>query len=452
MSRAVQTANYTTRCLFISLACIPLTLSMGCRQPDAPRKTGPEEPTAALEPTPGASFSRQIPWIDAAEWLKVDTHVHTTFSDGSFPILAVVEAAKANGCDAVAITDHSDRNLQAASPEYFAQIRHARETFPNITVIAGLEWNIPPYNGQEHVTVLFAPEHENRLAEFKQRFDDYKRPEDDRIRVEEALNWINENVAPGAVLLLNHPSRKRDSTESIFTDLEKWRSASPAVIGFSGSPGHQLQDPIGAYRKLLKTVDRWDPATRVGGEWDQLLAQGRSIWAAVAPSDFHSEKNGDEWPGKFSETWVCAPDRTAAGIIQALQAGMFFANHGGIAREVDFRVHHQDLPRPATAGETIEIVDGTIDVSLSMMVPESDLRGTKNTIDQLELIGINEYQQKILAEMAPQPGTTWLLRQFEVPAGGITFRLRGRRTIEDGPDLMFLTNPIRVSRGPMDRP
>jgi hypothetical protein len=304
-------------------------------------------------------------------------------------------------------------------------------------VIAGLEWNIPDYNGQEHVTVLFAPDREERLAEFKERFDDYKRPEDAPVHAGDALNWINENVAADAVLLLNHPSRKRDSTESIAADVETWQSASPAVIGFCGSPGHQLQDPTGAYRKLLKTVDRWDPATRVGGEWDQLIARGRSVWAAVAPSDYHSEKNGDYWPGEFSETWVYAPDRTADGILQALQAGAFFANHAGMAREVDFRVHHQDLPRPATGGETIELVDGPVDVSLSMTVPDSDLLGGENTIDRLELIAIGREEAKIIAEMPHNPARRGCSGSSRCPPAGSPFGSAAGESSKTAPTCCF---------------
>ena len=60
-------------------------------------------------------FARAIPWAQTGVWLKAETHVHTSFSDGG-PLDAVIDQAVANGCDVLAITDHTDINLKAATP------------------------------------------------------------------------------------------------------------------------------------------------------------------------------------------------------------------------------------------------------------------------------------------------------------------------------------------------
>ena len=74
----------------------------------------------------------------------------------------------------------------------------------------------------------------------------------------------------------------------------------------------------GAYRKRFQTEDRWDPiAAEVGGTWDVLLASGESIWAAIAPSDYHEEK-GDHAPCAFARTHVLVPERTVDGILAGL--------------------------------------------------------------------------------------------------------------------------------------
>jgi hypothetical protein len=131
-------------------------------------------PLAACRPLPAG---REIPWAGAGVLLKAGLHVHTRFSDGQHTVDQVVAAAKESGCDVVAITDHGDAELRAATPAYLDAIAAARRGQPTMTVITGLEWNVPPGKGDEHATVLFPSAMENleTLASFKQKFDDWKR-------------------------------------------------------------------------------------------------------------------------------------------------------------------------------------------------------------------------------------------------------------------------------------
>lgn len=74
--------------------------------------------------------------------MRMDLHVHTTFSDGELLPQQVVEAASAAGLDAIALTDHDEcRAMSALGQE------------PGIGVIAGIEL-AAQYGGEVHVLGL----------------------------------------------------------------------------------------------------------------------------------------------------------------------------------------------------------------------------------------------------------------------------------------------------------
>ena len=65
-------------------------------------------------------------------------------------------------------------------------------------------------------------------------------------------------------------------------------------------------------------------------------------------------------------------------------------------------------------------------------------------IDEVELIGVEADGTRVLANGAPAAEDARLVHVLRVDRG-VVLRARGRRVIEDGPDLMFYTNPVRVT-------
>lgn len=395
-------------------------------------------------------ITRAVEWRDRGVWLRADLHTHTRFSDGNHTVEEVVAEAGRRGCDVVAITDHSSVRLTAATPEYVAAIQRARAANPNVTVVTGLEWNVPPGTGDEHAGVLFPGSSEDlhRLATFKSRFDGYGKEGDTASLAVDALQFLtpSDPSALAPVVLAHHPTRRPDSPNAPKTTLTRLRAAAPAIlVGFEGAPGHQRVEPLGAYDRGPSPVDRWDPiAADVGGTWDGWLGEGVDVWGAIASSDFHSAI-GDFWPCEFSTTWIHAPERTPDGVIRALRAGSFFAEHGRNVMRADLSAVVQGAARPLVPGEAAEAPAGTpLTVSLTIGLTRRDYLGRDSRVDQVELIGISSAGTRVLH--AGPPGATGTLEaKTTVPPGGIVVRARGRRTLDDGTGLLFYTNPIRIT-------
>jgi hypothetical protein len=404
-------------------------------------------------PQPSARFVREIPWAATGEWIAVDTHVHTRFSDGSHTVADVVLKAREFGCSAIAITDHADRRLRAATPAYRADIEAARVANADMVILAGLEWNVPPAAGDEHATVLVppGPSEWDTLSEFKTRFDHYDRVDKTTPDAAEALRWLAGRGESGVlpVVIYNHPSRKDAAPLANVADLEAWRAVNDLVVGFEGAPGHQRDNPIGSYDAVVKTVDRWDPvAADVGGAWDTLLGKGLDVHGALAGSDFHNANPRDlhdTWPCEFAETWLRVSEMSAGGVLQALRAGSAFAVHGRIVREVELSVQAAGLPRAARAGEVTEVPPGaTVAATVRMIVPDRDWQGQPNRVDLVEFVLVTPVGTTASTRPVDGRGQRSVSINLPVGAAGAVVRARGRRVVDDGPDLVFYTNGIRV--------
>lgn len=396
-------------------------------------------------------FEREIAWAGRGVWLKAETHVHTRFSDGLHTVDEVVDRAVANGCQVLAITDHTDSGLRAATPEYHDALQAARARVPQLVLLTGFEWNVPPGKGQDHAVVLLAPglDGEEVWSDFKRRFDDLDKKGENPDLAVEAFTWMRalaaEERAGPPVVFLNHPSRRAPNIPTVSRQLEQLsRTGDGVFVGVEGAPGHQKATPLGAYGDVLRPDDRWDPAIAPPGQaWDQHLAAGGLLSGALATSDFHSEGNGDYWPCEFSATWIYARDASPNAVIEALRAGSFAGVHGGIARDIQLTVSADGLPRPATVGESLRLPAGTrVTITVTATVPPTDWAGQPNQLDTVELFGITPSGTTVLASGPLSSGA--LTHSTTVPADGLIVRARGRRIVSEGPDLLFYTNAIPV--------
>ncbi len=400
---------------------------------------------------PSAQITQAVPWAGKGVWLRSETHTHTTFSDGGHSVDEVVDKAVGFGCDVLAITDHTDAKLKAASIEYHAAIAAARARAPRLVVLTGVEWNVPPGKGDDHAALLLPASFDSSstMQAFKDHFDAFDKKEQNAELAQAAFDWLRATAKGGPlpVMFLNHPSRRAVSVEAVLSQLNRLSQAGKGIlVGVEGAPGHQHADPLGAYSRTLKPDDRWDPAiVPSGAAWDRLLGAGLDLSGSLATSDFHSQRNGDYWPCEFSSTWIYAADRTSEAVLNSLRAGTFSGVHGGIARDVSLTVTTEGLQRPAIVGERVRVPAGQeITIQLSATVSPTDWEGKPNHLDHVELLAVDANGTNVLRR-APLDSSGSLHFTFKAPSGAVVLRARGRRIIESGPDLLFYTNGIRIN-------
>lgn len=204
--------------------------------------------------------------INRPGWYKGDLHVHTVFSSDAFSSGSAktpreaAEAAKANGLDFIALTDHNvtvqNRRLRSASPEGFLLLAGEEVTTwqggPGHLVVAGLD-------ADEHIDWRFRPE-----------FGRYAR----------TPLW-GENDSPIIPLLETLRDKKIFST-----------AAHPYVVPGAGSDWGFFQDSDLDARALPDALEIWNAEFFASSgdlslrQWDLELARNRRL-CVNGGSDIH---------------------------------------------------------------------------------------------------------------------------------------------------------------------
>lgn len=406
---------------------------------------------ALFQPEPAPARLRgELEWASKPADLIADLHTHTRTSDGSLTEAELVAAALDGGCNVLAITDHSDSGASGGERQQRA-IAALRQAHPELFLFHGLELDIPSYGGREHMNVLLHPDQADEwLPRLRRTVDEAKDNGADPDRG--FLNLIK-RVRDGkhrALLIYNHPSRKVERVEESLEDLQRWRDLGARVDAIAGAPGHQRYEAIGAYPAAITTEDRWDPAAAViGGVWDQYVASGNDLWAALASSDYHGS-GGDAAPCAFSRIHISAPSRSYDGILEALDDGTFWADHGRILDQLSLAVELDGLPRALYPGESADVftkdsvamarVDfirgpGSMGAPLAVEIISSCVDGSSRLVARRQL-GAEESRAEVLI---PVQAT---------PAEDNSCIVRARVRLDNfglEPDLMAYTNYVRIN-------
>lgn len=398
----------------------------------------------------------QPPRLSAPSWagnnasIIFDPHTHTQFSDGRLTPQELVALGAENGCDAIAITDHSDG--KGASPQQLAELRGLRHAYPELLLLAGIELNIPSYGEREHLNLLVTPELENdflrSLGDLAQESIEQRNRRGARDRsFSTALSAIP-NRNSQSFTIYNHPSRKVARASESVKDVQRWSTSGFNVAALSGAPGHQLSDAIGSYRGALSTIDRWDPiVATIGGGWDELLSRGHQIWGALAVSDYHNSRM-DAPPCGFARTHVSTPSADYAGLMQGLNQGTFWAGHGLILSSLTLSLQVDGLSDSAYPGSIISLGDAdSLGIYQISVERDSGSRGLPLIAEVIS--NCQTGKPELLQQTVLSPGinsASGALPLFEKGLDGAScyVRARVRLSLDDEPDLMAYTNPIRI--------
>ncbi len=163
------------------------------------------------------------------------------------------------------------------------------------------------------------------------------------------------------------------------------------AFGFEGVPGHDKGPNRGEFGANACGGGTYGGAgiyiARVGGLWDNLLADGRRFFT-FDNSDFHDDGTNagiDFWPGQYEKTYIRVKDADLDGVftqedvINGMRSGNSFSVHGDLINELDFRVFHgnsvksQGGSNSATMGETLSVGRGeAITVQIRFRSPRSN--------------------------------------------------------------------------------
>lgn len=393
-------------------------------------------------------------WAGREASLILDPHAHTTYSDGALNPTELVQLAIDNGCDAIVVADHADTEGSMGDAQLL-ELQLLREQFPEFLLFNGLELNMPSYGGREHATLIADPLVAGSTLQAMRDTAERSLKKVDNIGSNETADELilemiaeHQSLQNGLLLMYSHPARKDKDISENFTDLLKWNANAPVFVLLEGGPGHQNSAVVGRYEEPYLTKNRWDPVVaEIGGVWDQWLGTGRTLWAALASSDYHNERM-DMAPCAFARTHLVVPEQSYRGVMMALRSGTFWADHGRILNQLWFSVAVEGLQEKAFPGYTVYLGEHGLNAELSVSVERGP--GSLEQPLQVEFIGsCRSGASEILATAEIAPGASEASAVIPLDATGqdgkscvVRARLRLRRDIPT--DYLAYTNPVRL--------
>lgn len=219
------------------------------------------------------------PWTSEGTWLRCALHAHTTRSDGELAPKSLARHYERAGYDVLAITDHWR----------ITDAPHER-----LLVIASAELNcILPGARDGHVLGYGVAGREQELRELAR----------EHANLEMTADWIESH---GGIAYLAHPY---------------WTGVTPGTF--------ELPDNVAGIEVFNAGCELETGRGLSAVHWDDLLETGRLCPALAADDSHHPGFDSD-----LAWTWVRAPDRSRAAVLEALATGTFYSSTGPLLYEV----------------------------------------------------------------------------------------------------------------------
>ncbi|MDQ4064559.1 MAG: CehA/McbA family metallohydrolase, partial [Actinomycetota bacterium] len=259
---------------------------------------------AAVAPTISARVQRaESP--DGCTWLAGDLHVHTTYSHDSYggpnddntgpneaytlghSTQSQFAVAASRDLDYLAITDHND----VRSIRDFGSIQT-----DGVVPVSGYEKSLKGHAQMLGATKVYEGVHDED--------PDSVAAVADQLRAE------------GGVFQINHPAERKTSGD-IHGDMD-WG------YGFQVEPDTvEVWNISRLWQPPMPSASSNDDAVRY---WEEWLDRGVKV-AATGGSDNHYVSTTPVQGVGQPTTWVCAPERSQAGVLSGLRAGHTFISH-----------------------------------------------------------------------------------------------------------------------------
>lgn len=313
-------------------------------------------------------------------WFAGDLHAHTFHGDGRWSVKGILESAKSNNLDFVALTEHNTFS-------HHKEIEKVSKEFSDILVLNGQE--VTTYGG--HINVWGLPKGE----------------------------WIDFRVSPN----------KEESAKLIANEAEKF--------GAIASVNHPTMDcggcnwTYGSWENLASVEiwnATWDEQDESAlKEWDKLLQKGKRI-TAIGSSDSHQRpEEPSEYPTNLAigepTVFIGAREKTQKSIFEAIKRGRVFVAENS-RRSLEFTANEK-----STMGEILQLGSaGKVDLRISASGFSKDTK--------VKLIS----NRKVIEEFAIGSGTFSKKSSVSV-ADSNYFRLEFR---DPENKMLAFTNPIYV--------
>jgi len=323
-----------------------------------------------------------------ARWYRGDLHCHSYHSEASGSLGDLVRAAREQGLEFLAVTEHNT-------------VSHLREFTryapPDLLLIPGEE--ITTYYGHANVWGISGwHDFRARSAEDMQHIIDY----------------ANER---GVLFSINHPKEKGPP----------WRFGE--VSGYNCIEAWQAYWFVSNYQSL--------------SFWDERLRRGMRV-TAVGGSDCHIRAAGEEpssVPLGTPTTWVYSPELSVEGILGGIRAGHVFVNSGSddaprVYLEAAYGNHRamagDELVVPVRAEATVSIeVVGGDGMMLRLISAQGEAGMAQISGDEfryehtMAVKGADYLRAEIIAppeaDLSTEPAALWL----EALSNPIYFRIAG---------------------------